>query len=756
MKTELRILFCSPIAWLILIVFAFQAGYCLWDLMDSQLKTQLMGGSLYAVSTTILSGMYGLMTMMLRNLYLYIPLLTMGMMSRELSSGSIKLLYSSSASNFQIILGKYLSTMVYGLALNGVLILGALVVFAYVKSPDISAVLVALLGFYLTICAYSAIGLFLSTITHYQVVAAMGTLVVLASLNFIGEVGQSIDFVRDLTYWLSISGRSSVFMDGMICSQDLLYFILVILLFLALSVVKLKSERQSVSRLINTGRYLGVIVVVLLLGYLSSRPSMIKYYDATSTKRNTLTEESQRILSGLNGSLTINSYVNILDPRYYIGMPDNRNRDKAKFVKYFRFKPEIKMNYIYYYDKAENSYLDNNFPDLNEKERMLKLSSIYNYNPKMFISPEEIKKQIDLSGEKNTFVREIVSENGRKIFLRVYNDNITDPGEIEITTALKTLLVSSPEIGFVTGHGERTISNSSNNGYSAFAVQRDFRYSLINQGFNVSNVELNQPVDVDILILSDMRSAYTEQEMKNYNDFLERGGNLIILGEPKRQAVMNPLLAPLGLKLTDDLLVQPSKTYLDDLVLGYVTDESVGAIASLSRMKPYSITMPTTCGIEYLADSSIQAFTMTEILRTKDKGVWNEKETVNFVDEKSVCNPAQNEIEKSYPVMVRLARMVNSKEQRIFVTGDADCFSSGEMSVERGGIRSNNFGLIPVLLKNLTYDAFPVTMSRETPPDNELHYTQDILSVINIVFIWVIPILLTLIYIWIWHKRQNR
>ena len=38
-------------------------------------------------------------------LYLYIPLLTMGLMSRELGSGSIKLLYSSPVTNTQIILG---------------------------------------------------------------------------------------------------------------------------------------------------------------------------------------------------------------------------------------------------------------------------------------------------------------------------------------------------------------------------------------------------------------------------------------------------------------------------------------------------------------------------------------------------------------------------------------------------------------------------------------------------------------------------
>ena len=45
------------------------------------------------------------------SLHFYIPLLTMGLISRELSTGSIKLLYSSPISNAQIVLGRFLSTV---------------------------------------------------------------------------------------------------------------------------------------------------------------------------------------------------------------------------------------------------------------------------------------------------------------------------------------------------------------------------------------------------------------------------------------------------------------------------------------------------------------------------------------------------------------------------------------------------------------------------------------------------------------------
>ena len=68
-------------------------------------------------------------------------------------------------------------------------IIGLNVLFSWltVENFQISMLLVGMLGIYLLILAYSAIGLFMSTLTAYQVVAAVGTLAVLAVLNFIGD-----------------------------------------------------------------------------------------------------------------------------------------------------------------------------------------------------------------------------------------------------------------------------------------------------------------------------------------------------------------------------------------------------------------------------------------------------------------------------------------------------------------------------------------------------------------------------------------
>ena len=220
-KIELSSMFYSPVAWLVLIIFALLIGYDYANVFDSQLRAQSLGSGLWNVSSAIYnSWMTGILKPILRNLYLYIPLITMGLMSREYQSGSIKLLYSSPVKNSSIIFGKYLAMMCYGAALMSIIGLNVLFSWLTIENFQISMLLVGMLGIYLLILAYSAIGLFMSTLTAYQVVAAVGTLAVLAVLNFIGDVGQGIDFVRDITFWLSIYGRSISFIEGLLPSAD--------------------------------------------------------------------------------------------------------------------------------------------------------------------------------------------------------------------------------------------------------------------------------------------------------------------------------------------------------------------------------------------------------------------------------------------------------------------------------------------------------------------------------------------------------
>ena len=250
-------------------------------------------------------------------------------------------------------------------------------------------VFVGLLGLYLLICAYAAIGIFMSSLTSYQIVAAIGTFAVLMVLSMIGNWWQEYDFIRDVTYWLAMPGRSGKFIAGLICSEDLLYFILVVCLFLALTIIRLNAVRQKIRFVITLGRNVGVILLVCVLGFITSMPKMKVYYDATATKMNTLTPNSQEIVAKLDGGMTITTYINALDPgaswyaAFYFLKPD-----MERFEQYLRFKPDMKLKYVYYYDTCANPQLDRRFPDKNLQEKMIEDCKMYGLDSNRFMGPE--------------------------------------------------------------------------------------------------------------------------------------------------------------------------------------------------------------------------------------------------------------------------------------------------------------------------------------------------------------------------------
>ena len=263
-KTELRTLFYSPIAWFLMIVFFVQCALAYTYQLNSNARSQEMGGIALEYMTQLTERIFGaregLFSSVMEKLYLYIPLLTMGLISREINGGTMKLLYSSPVRVRDIIFGKFLAMMIFSLVL--VCIAGIFLVAGQfqIVSADTGMLLTAALGFYLLLCAYSAIGLFMSCLTTYQVVAAVATFIMIGILSYIGRLWQGIDFVRDLTYFLSLTGRTEKMLFGLLTTKDVLYFVIIIYIFLGLSIYKLRSGRESKLVFVFVGRYEFILV----------------------------------------------------------------------------------------------------------------------------------------------------------------------------------------------------------------------------------------------------------------------------------------------------------------------------------------------------------------------------------------------------------------------------------------------------------------------------------------------------------------
>lgn len=754
-KSELGTLFYSPIAWLILVIFVFQIFSCFANLLEYSvnMKTldQVQGYQSYMLF--VIGGFAPYMTIQ-STLYLYIPLLTMGLMSREYSSGSIKLLFSSPISSLQIILGKYLSMLIYGLIMMGSVLVLVIVGYFSIKDFDLSLVLSGWLGLYLLMATYAAIGLFMSTLTSYQIVAALGTLTLISFLNFIGSLWQHIEGVREVMYWFSLKGRADEPIRGLICSEDILYFILVSGMFLGFSVLKLQFARQSCSMSVKVGKYVGLVACVALFGYISTIPQLKCFYDATANKDRTITPNSQEILKQVDGGLTITSYVNLLDKFGYLGMPSNWFNTRNIFETFTRFKPETKLKSYYYYDNAAGANASREEMD-KAIERLVLTSDI---NSKSILTPEQMREKIDLSAEEYRYVFLLERENGQKAFLRMYDDQGKYPSEAEISAVLKTMISKSPRIAFLGGHGERSIHDRSGVNYTSFTTVLDSRGALINQGYTPCTLTLSTggdiPADVDVLVIADLRKALTDDELIQVKRYIERGGNLVVLGEPRRPEYIAPVLEQLGLAFVPGVLVQPHEGYAADYLWVTFTPEGAELEPIFARMVELNnvLTMPSATAIYETENVGFEAI---PVFTTGTMKCWNELETKNFSLEDPTLNEAIGEKENAYVTGYALRRDVKGKEQRVFVLGDADCISNAELGVDRE-FRRSNYALIDGMFRWLVYDEYPIDISRPAAKDNDVYLTPAGYAWVKIFLRWVCPAILVLLGCLIWFSRRMK
>ena len=746
-QLELSIMFFSPVAWLVLIIFVIQTGLTFTELLYNQETFQQLGRTLPPMSKVLFAGEDGILATVQKNLYLYIPLLTMGLFSRETSSGSIKLLLSSPVTVTQMVLGKFLSMMVYtfllAMVLASFIVAGAI----SIEAIDIKFVLGGILGIYLLMCAYSSIGLFMSSLTSYQVVAAISTLAVLAFLNFVGEIGQAYDFVRDITYWISISGRAGNFVNGLLSSKDLIYFLLVIALFIALTIMKLQDERQTRSKAAKIGRYTSAILIVVVVGYITSLPAINGYYDSTRFKDRTLTETSQELVKQLDSPLKITTYVNAIHYSASYGAPVNRIGDLNRFEQYRRFLPDMRMEYVVYYDTLVQ-YNDTT-TTLLEKAR--KASSAHKFDFDELLPPEEIKEKIDLIPENNRLVR-FVEYKGKSTPLRMFDDIYVYPNESEISAALKRLISGPAKVGVLTGNNERSPKSLSDGGYQIITNGVNIRGSLINQGFEILNIPVQEveelPSDLEVLIISDPKSEYSPDVIEKIRKFLDRGGNMLIAGEPGRQSYLNPVLQELGISFTEGTLLQKTKNFEPDLLQALFTPQA--GQAGYSFYDGAVVSMPDAMAIQI---SDTTKFKVTPILVTDPAATWNKLDEFDLKTEKVEFDPS---VDKKVlaPVAVSLEREIGGDIQKIMVVGDADFMSNVEMN--RQSPRTVNSSFVIRMFRWFSDGEFPVNTGRKGAIDNVITLSRSEIEWMKGFYAGMVPVSLAALGMFILIRRRRQ
>jgi ABC-2 type transport system permease protein len=244
-RKELRSYFVSPIAYLLLAMFAIVFGFFFWNAVGyfvyAGMEAQMRGGMFpMSVNEQVIRPLISNVSVI--GLFL-IPMITMRLFAEEKRSGTIELLVTSPVRDFEVILGKWLAAM---LLYSGMLLLTALNfawLFRY-GNPDWKPVAVGYLGLLLQAGTLLAIGTFISTLTRNQIIAGAATFGICLLLWVLEWVSnyESSTWARVMAY-LSVLTHFDSFSKGLLSLKDAVFYVTAIFLGLFLTARSLESLR---------------------------------------------------------------------------------------------------------------------------------------------------------------------------------------------------------------------------------------------------------------------------------------------------------------------------------------------------------------------------------------------------------------------------------------------------------------------------------------------------------------------------------
>ncbi len=504
LKKELRIYFASPIAAVLATLFLFMTGFAFTAYLTQTSPTHLPEASLRSL------------TYFMAVILLFLcPLLTMRTLAEEKRSGTIGLLRTSPITETQIVLGKFLASWLF-LALILALTVEFPIFLTLSGDPDPGPMILAYIGLGLFSASLIAAGIFCSSLTRHQAIAALLSFVLILTLWFLAEVGGEIG--REL----SLSHHLDSFAAGLLDWGDFSYFLFFTLFFILLTVGSIGAERSPRPGRIRFSlvTLAALLSMIFLYGWIERRQIR---WDWTAQQQLSLSEQTLQVLKDLRQEVTI-----------VASLRSTGDLDEL-FIR--RKVDDVLKEYAARSRKISYELVDPESDPLHSS------------------SPEGT---IVFRSGKN---RQDIYRSQLFDYARMTEEALPDfVGEGHFTNALlKVTREKSPVACLLQGHGERGLADSSPAGFSG-----TIEY-LKNNNYEVRSVSLvteqQIPDHCSLLIIAGANKRIPAPEVEALQKFASQRP-ILLLGEPLVDEGLDPLLKKWGLAWENRLILDSERHFL--------------------------------------------------------------------------------------------------------------------------------------------------------------------------------------------------
>lgn len=588
-------------------------------------------------------------------LLLLVPALTARAFAEEKKLGTLDLLWTYPIPESSVLLGKFLAAAVILLVVLGLTLCYPLMLSWYHAGVNWLPLLAGYTGLLLLGLVFISVGLFLSSLTESQAVAAMGTLGVLVLFWSLTWNEQAVNEVLLHTLLqISLFDRFYNFARGAIDSQEITFFLFFVAFFLVLTWQALRSRRwrgkgefSSLRTFLATPSrrqwvVVGIINVAVVASLVTLQAFAIRHnlrWDLTPTKTLTLSPQTRELLRTLDRDVQLTLFFG--------GSPDTYQGFADLFKRYAAENSRFRYRILY-------------------RDRNLGLAQEYG---------------------ATHYGNAVVEYDGQRKLLPLATEEL-------ITQALFQLQHGQKKtIYFVGGHGENDPrSTQPQEGYSEAAA------ALENENFIVQPLQLAHggvPADAALVVVSGPRTDLLPQELAALEAYVQKGGRLLLMIDPVFVPNLTEFVARYGITLAEDLVYDPENRLfggdaLSPIVSLYntgvpiVKDFHVNTIFSLVR------------SVEATEPSPSPAITAAPFCRT-GPGSWARfsptasapTDALDFEGTKARPGPISVAVAATIDLDYRATGTSDGKESeppsgrtaRIVVYGDSDFASNARLSL---------------------------------------------------------------------------
>ncbi len=451
------------------------------------------------------------------------------------------------------------------------------------------------------------------------------------------------------------------------------------------------DARTRLQYRIQSGVFLLLFIALMaVLASITDRYSLT--IDMSANQRNSLSQESVRLVAEIEGPLEVTIFVS----------PVNGSKAllEALFERYRLLQPNIRVSSLN--------------PDLHPD--LLRIHDI-------------------------RYDGEVLIEYGGR------SEKVSQVSEAAVSSAIQRLLRQGERwLVFLEGHGERNPYREANHDFSQFATE------LASRGFRIESLNLTKagsiPQNTNVLVLASPKVPLLPGEIDILRAWIEDGGNLVWLADPE-QAIdgLDMLADQLAVEFLPGIIVDPNSQLMglnrvDFALVGeYPRHPVTQNLGSLSLF-------PQAQALEFHGDDVWQQ----QIFLRSDERSWNETGELRG----EIFNgDHEDEIQGPLNIGFTLARSHQNEagelfDQRVAIIGDADFLSNRYLG------NGSNLEIGVNLLNWLSHDDQLIAISPRPAPDTRLELSPQKQIFIATFFLVLMPLGLLASGLRIWLKRRRR